>query len=99
MEKQITIDENRILIKLNGRMYLEDSVILRQELLGYLDEKYNKCIVDMSAVNYIDASGIGTLVALRNQSHCLGGSLKVAGLKGIVKELFKITRFEESFTE
>jgi len=91
MKKQINVTENRILVKMAGNIYLEDAVIWKQELLGYLDEKYNMCIIDMSDVSYIDAAGLGALVAVSNRSHHLGVRVTIVGLKGIVKELFQLT--------
>lgn len=99
MKKEITVTENRILISMDGSMYIEDAAILKQELLGYLDEKYRVYIIDMSAVDYIDAAGLGALVAVSNCSHHLGGRVIVVGLKGIVKELFKLTQLEEIFKD
>ena len=97
MEKQITVTGDRIQVSLVGSMYIEDAVIFKEELLGYLDGEYNRCVIDMSAVDYIDAAGLGALVTVSNRSHHLGCRVTVVGIKGIVKELFKLAQLEERF--
>jgi len=97
MEKQITIDNKQVVVMLRGSMYVEDAAVLREDLLGHITKGYNTFVLDMSALDYIDSSGLGVLVAINKRALQAGGSVILVGLKGVVKELFELTRLHKIF--
>ncbi len=47
-------------------------------------------ILDLSEVNYVDSSGIGTMIKIVNQVQDAGGKLYITGLKPMIEKIFKV---------
>lgn len=98
MEQDFRVEGDRVIVKLAGSMYVEGAATLREKLLVFNDEGYSRFVIDMSMVEYIDSSGLGVLVAVQKRALQRGGEVTLAGLQGIVKELFELTRLDRVFT-
>ncbi len=56
-----------------------------------------KIVVDLEKVNYIDSSGLATLVELLKRTKSQGGMLGLAGMSDKVRSLFEITKLDKLF--
>lgn len=54
-------------------------------------------VLDLSGVDYISSAGLRVLMLARKQAKTQGGTLVVAGLTPVVKEIFEISRFTVVF--
>ena len=97
MFQETTVEENKVLVSLNGSIYVEEAAQLRESLIGYIDKGIKTFIIDLGGVDYIDSSGLGTLVAIQKQALQHGGSVTLKGLHGLVKDLFELTRLDKVF--
>ena len=68
MIQEITATDNQVLITLSGSIYLEEATQLRASLIGYIEKGHRTFIIDLSDVDYIDSSGLGTLVAIQKRA-------------------------------
>ena len=93
--QQVILDNKQVRIALSGSIYVQDAAEIREKLNGLIDKGYTKILIDLSAVDYIDSSGIGTLIALHKRAHVRHGSVTIKGLNGLVKELFKLTHVDK----
>lgn len=57
----------------------------------------DKLVLDLSGVDYISSAGLRVLMLARKQAKAQGGTLVVAGLGPVVKEIFEISRFTVVF--
>ncbi len=64
-----------------------DSMIRRHE---------TQVIFDLSGVSFIDSSGIGTLVKSLAKLKKMGGILRLAGVKGMVEGVIKLTQIDKA---
>ncbi len=69
--------------------------LCRAGLELYLQEP--RLILDLSRLDFIDSSGLGTLLWLQRQQALHGGSLKLAGMQPTVLELFRLVRMGKQF--
>ena len=53
----------------------------------------DRLVLDCSRLEYISSAGLRVLVLARKQAKAQGGTLVVADLQPIVKEIFEISRF------
>lgn len=53
-------------------------------------------VLDFNGVSYIDSAGIGTVVRSLSKLKKLGGTLRLAGVKGMVEGVLKFTRIDRS---
>lgn len=97
MKANINIVDNKVVVKLEGSLYVEDALLLRTKALSYFQEGHNNFLIDLSQVDYIDSSGLGVLVALQKRALEHHGALQLHGLNGVVLELFELTRLNKIF--
>jgi len=97
MDPKITVAENHVLVRLSGSIYVKEADQVRESLIGFIDKGYKRFIIDFGSVDYIDSSGLGTLVAIQKRALENGGSIVIQGLHGSVKYLFELTRLDRVF--
>jgi len=72
-----------------------------RELLDAFDREFNdgvtKAIFSLAALDYVDSSGLGTLVKALKLARAKGGDVKLAGLKPEVKKVLELTRLDRIF--
>lgn len=69
----------------------EESNALRT-LVKDLLNKSREIVIDLGGVTYIDSGGLGTLVALYISARKVGGSVKLASVRGHAYEVLQITK-------
>lgn len=81
---------------LEARMDAAIAPELKNHISQLLTDGATRIVLDISAVTFMDSSSLGTLVSLLKM---LGnrGDLIIAGAKGIVADLFKLTRMDRVF--
>ena len=53
-----------------------------------------RLVLDLSELTYVSSSGLGSIVALTKRLKDLEGSIVIAGLKGVVREVFEISTLD-----
>jgi anti-sigma B factor antagonist len=94
-ELQVAGDET--VIKCHGRIVAGTADELKQ-LVKPMIPKCRRIVLDLSDVNFVDSSGLGTLVGLKvsaaSAAYC---SLEFVNLSPRVKELFQLTKLGQLF--
>jgi anti-sigma B factor antagonist len=81
-----------------GDIDLSHSVEFQQQLLGLLDQKPQRVVVNLTLVPYMDSSGVASLVKVLSRARKVGTQLHLFGLTPRVKSLFEITRLDSVFS-
>jgi anti-anti-sigma factor len=69
--------------------------LLARSTLHQTPQRYGGVVIaDLSEVAYIDASGLGALVAARDRLRPVGGELDLAAVNEDASVLFKIAKFD-----
>ena len=97
MIQEITVADNHVVVNVCGSIYVEEAAQIRESLIGYIEKGHKTFVVDLGNVDYIDSSGLGTLVAIQKRALQNGGSVIIKNLKGLVKDLFELTRLTKVF--
>ena len=97
MTSNIVVTDEQIIMTINGSVYVEEAALIREQLVDYLDKGYKYFVINMGNVDYIDSSGLGVLVGIQKRAIKNGGSVRIKDIKGIVKELFELTRLIKVF--
>ena len=97
MIQEITVTDNHVVVNLSGSIYVEEAAQIRESLIGYIEKGHKTFVVDLGNVDYIDSSGLGTLVAIQKRALQNGGSVIIKNQKGLVKDLFELTRLTKVF--
>lgn len=55
-------------------------------------------VLDLTGVDYIASIGLRVLMLAARQAKAQGGTMVIAGLRGLVREIFEISKFTMVFT-
>jgi anti-sigma B factor antagonist len=91
-------EENIPVVLITGDIDLESSPKLREFLKPKSAKKEPVLLLDFSGVNYIDSSGLATLIEYFQSVQSFKGKLALASLSPRVKNVFEIVRLEQIFS-
>lgn len=92
------IKNQAYIIEVQGEVDLYSSPIMREYILKTLRQQRPPIlIIELSRVNYMDSSGIATLVEGLQMANEYRIKFKLVGLSPIVLEVFQLARLERVF--
>jgi anti-anti-sigma factor len=62
---------------------------------GFIGRGGQRLILDFASLTYVSSSGLGSVVALAKELKNAGGTLGIANLGGLVKEVFEISMLDK----
>jgi anti-anti-sigma factor len=68
---------------------------LENETAALIADKVNRVIFDFTHITHIDSSAIGSLVRSHTELKKAGGSLRLAGVKGMLEGTLKMTKVDK----
>lgn len=86
------------IVEVSGDIDLHRSSRLQQGLLGVLDNKPTRILINLSGVPYMDSSGVASLVKLLSRTKKIGVPLVLVALTSKVLSILEITRLDSVFT-
>ena len=98
MEISERTEENIPVVAITGDIDLESSPKLRDFLKPKSTQKTPRLLLDFAGVNYIDSSGLATLIEYFQSVQGFGGKMALAALSPRVKNVFEIVRLEQIFS-
>lgn len=91
LERQQT--EGIVILRLRGRLVAgEEAIEFRRLLTEEIEQGHTKAILDLRAVDYIDSTGLGHLVAAHSAFEKAAGALKLLNLSKRSAELLILTK-------
>lgn len=93
MEIEKKQEKEVALVSVKGRMDAVSSPEFEKEMAVLIAEGNNVLILDLFALDYISSAGLRTILTITKKLKQKGGKLLLAGLKGMVKEVFEISGF------
>jgi anti-sigma B factor antagonist len=89
------LDPDVDIVELAGRLTLgRDNVNLEHIVANLLAAGARKIVLDLSEVHYVDSSGVGSIALSSSKATQSGARLAAAGAKGMVLEVFRMTRVD-----
>ncbi|MCL2330433.1 MAG: STAS domain-containing protein [Phycisphaerae bacterium] len=85
------------IVSLTGTLDSHHVAEVHEVLVGLCEQKPSRLIVNLSAVDYMDSSGIGTLVEVLRRTKAYNGTLVLCGLNEGVRDVFEMTRLDKVF--
>lgn len=84
-------------LKLKGRLDASGARDLKKKVGAMAKEKSVQFIMDMGAIDFIDSSGLGSIVASLRSVNKMGGDIKISSLQDPVRSIFELTRLHRIF--
>ena len=97
MNHSVITEEDKHIIAFEGDVDLEHSPAARKILLDAV-EKASGIFVDLAAVNYMDSSGIASLVEAYQQAKKKGVSFVLVSVSSAVLRVLHMARLDKVFT-
>lgn len=98
----LAIDEHKIAgapaVRLSGRLDHDTCPGLRKVLLKYIDREGTRLIADLEGVEYMDTSGLATLLEALSRLRKHGGRMVLFGLGTEVHDLLVMNQVDRLFT-
>ena len=98
MQIKEKIDNNVAVLTFKGDLLGEpDTSNVRNKIHSLVTDNVKKIVIDLGGVNYMNSSGIGTLISCLTTMRNGGGELRLANVGGKVQNLFVITQLVKVF--
>jgi anti-sigma B factor antagonist len=81
-----------VTVAIKGEIDMSSSTRVREHLTPLFQKNQKAVVVDLSGVDYIDSSGIATLVEGLQWSHSSSNKFRLTGLTPMVRDVFEIAR-------
>ncbi len=91
-----TTEENKLIVKVEGRLDTATAPELEQELNGAIDEA-EELVFDLEGLEYLSSAGLRILLASQKKMAAKGG-MKVTNVNDVIMEIFEITGFSDILT-
>jgi anti-sigma B factor antagonist len=85
-------------VRVRGEIDLRTSPHLRATLLESSRRSGALFLIDLSQVQYMDSSGVGTMVYIKREVERAGHRVILAGLQPRVRSVLEITHLDKFFT-
>lgn len=95
--KEIRRDTEATVVVLSGEVDLHQSPALHATLVDVAAGRPRRLVLNLSEVQYMDSSGVGTLVELLRRVNAYKGKLALVGLTPRVRSVFEITKLDKFF--
>jgi anti-sigma B factor antagonist len=97
MEESMSVDikdvENVVVLTVKGNlMGGPETITLHETVKSCIEKGKNRIVIDLSKVNWMNSSGLGTLMGCLTSLKNAKGDLKLSGITDKVENLFVITK-------
>jgi len=101
-EAEVLIEHETVgqacVVRLRGAVHMGNSPEVRKVLQHYVKKRTPAILVSLGETQYVDTSGLATLVECAQNMRRYGGRLLVAGLNAQVADAFSLAQIEEFFS-
>jgi len=92
MKIEVRQQGSAVILKITGRMDAEAHREFAQACDHWIEQGATHLVVDVAALDYISSAGLGTFARASQALKKKNGAVILCGVKGLVKEVFEITR-------
>ena len=98
MKSTIRTGGDGVELILDGRFTFADHAQFRKDIDSVCETPARHCLVDLSAVSYMDSAAVGMLLLIRDRMEAKGGRVTLRGGGPSVKDLIRIAQLGSVFT-
>ncbi len=84
-------------VVLAGEVDFNQSHKVLEALNAVVEKRPRRLVIDLAAVEYMDSSGLGTLVKIFQQVNAYKGKMALVAMNDRVRNAFEITRLDQFF--
>ncbi len=95
--KDVRRQGSAVVVALRGGVDLHHTPAVHKALVQACEQRPAKLVVNLEEVDYMDSSGLGTLVEVFRRVHQYNGSFALCGANHRVQSVLEITRLDRFF--
>ncbi len=99
MNLTVTPHDDYAVIKPEGRLTAPTVPPLRKAIDELVSSGTSRVVVDLSATDFIDSSGLGALIGGLKAARLVEGDLRIAGVTEPVRRVLKLTNLDRVLRE
>lgn len=92
-----TVNNKIGVLKVTGRLDASAVKYLKEDVTSMIKSKITLLVLDMSGVDFIDSSGLGSLVSCLRLVNSENGDIRLAALQDQIRALIELTRLHRVF--
>ncbi len=96
--KDIEQRDEGLVVSLQGEIDYNQSHKLLSALNDHVEKRPPRLVIDLKEVDYMDSSGLGTLVKIFQQVNAYKGKMALVAMNDRVRNAFEITRLDKFFS-
>lgn len=93
MEIQNKVENDVLIITIDGRLDAANAPVAEKEIKEALGEKQNRLLFDLSELEYLSSGGLRVILGAAKEIRRREGKVALAALKEYVYEIFEISGF------
>ena len=97
METTVKEEGGIIILNLEGRLDLASGATLKERIKSHFDQDKTSVHLNLNGVEFINSSGLGSLVSIMKETRMRKGRLTLSNLASYVQEIFDITQLSHIF--
>lgn len=91
-------DEAATILSLSGRLTFAENAEFRQMVDGLDQSDAAQVVLDLTALEFLDATGMGMLLVVRDNLAARGGRMTLRNAQGQVGRMLELAKFSDFFT-
>lgn len=92
-----TVVNHVIVLSLKGRLDSTSAGELREKVRDCLKKNQIHIVIDLAEIDFVDSSGLGSLVTCLRSANKVGGDIKIAAVQDRVRAVFELIRLHRVF--
>lgn len=97
MNLDVEIQGETAVITLKGALDAQTAPELKNTFSQVIRDGRQDIVLDLTAVDFMDSSGLGAIVGAYKQVRIGKGDVRIAGLQPVVRKVFELTRLDRVF--
>ena len=88
---------DKVVLRISGRMDAESASTFQSQCDSCIAEGFTTVVLDFSDLTYVSSMGLGAIVGVAKLLSEQGGEVRICCVKGLVRQLFEITKLNHVF--
>lgn len=93
MEIQNRVENDVLIIAIDGRMDASNAALAEEEITKVLEGEQNRLLFDLSELEYLSSGGLRVILGAAKEIRRRDGKVALAALKEYVYEIFEVSGF------
>ncbi len=86
-----------VILQVIGRLDAENATVFEAQCESQISQGINQLVIDVGDLEYVSSMGLRSFMLIGKKLQEKGGKLRVCRQRGLVKQVFEITRLNSIF--